>query len=135
MKRFLDTNILVYAQTEDPRAARAREEIATGGIISVQVLNEFANVMRKKLDRSWEEISAASADIEAALGPARPLTAGLHREALELAGRHSLSFYDALIIASAANSDCGILLTEDMQSGVKISGVQILNPFKSQERP
>lgn len=131
MKRFFDTNILVYAQTEDPRAVRAREEITAGGVISVQVLNEFANVMRKKLGRTWDEISAAAADIEAAFGPALPLTAKLHREALDIAGRHSLSFFDALIIASAADAGCGILLTEDMQSGAKIAGVQILNPFKS----
>ena len=131
MKRFFDTNVLVYAQTEDPRAAKAREEIAQGGIVSVQVLNEFANVMRRKFNRSWEEITVAAADIETALGPALPLTPGPHREALELARRHSLSFFDALIIASAADAGCDILLTEDMQSGAKIAGVQILNPFKN----
>lgn len=131
MKRFFDTNVLVYAQTEDPRAAKAREEIAQGGIVSVQVLNEFANVMRRKFNRSWEEITVAAADIETALGPALPLTPGLHRGALELARRHSLSFFDALIIASAADAGCDLLLTEDMQSGAKIAGVQILNPFKN----
>jgi predicted nucleic acid-binding protein len=131
VKRFFDTNILVYAQTEDVRAAKARELIAAGGVISVQILNEFANVLRKKLNRSWDDISAASADIEAALGPARPLTIGLHRQALGIAGNRSLSFFDALIIASAAEAGCDTLLTEDMQTGAKISGVQLVNPFKT----
>jgi predicted nucleic acid-binding protein len=131
VKRFFDTNILVYAQTEDVRAAKARELIAAGGVISVQILNEFANVLRKKLNRSWDDISAASADIEAALGPARPLTIDLHRQALGIAGNRSLSFFDALIIASAAEAGCDTLLTEDMQTGAKISGVQLVNPFKT----
>jgi predicted nucleic acid-binding protein len=131
VKPFFDTNILVYAQTEDARGEKARELMAAGGAVSVQVLNEFANVLRKKLNRSWDDISAASADIEAALGPARPLTIDLHRQALGIAGNHSLSFFDALIIASAAEAGCDTLLTEDMQTGVKISGVQLVNPFKA----
>jgi predicted nucleic acid-binding protein len=131
VKRFFDTNILVYAQTEDLRAAKARDEIAAGGVISVQVLNEFANVLRKKLNRSWDDISAAAADIEAALGPARQLTFEHHRQARDIAGRHSLSFFDALIIASAAEAGCEILLTEEMQTGANIMGVQLLNPFKT----
>jgi predicted nucleic acid-binding protein len=129
VKRFFDTNILIYAQSQDKRAARARAEIAAGGMISVQVLNEFANVLRKKLGRSWDEVSAAAADIEATLGPARPLTIDLHRQALAIAGSHSLSFFDALIIASAAEAGCKVLLTEDMQTDATIAGVQLVNPF------
>jgi predicted nucleic acid-binding protein len=131
VRPFFDTNILVYAQTEDARAAKARELIAAGGVISVQILNEFANVLRKKLNRSWEDVSAASADIEFAFGPVRPLTVELHRQALDIARGRSLSLFDALIIASAAEAGCDTLLTEDMQAGVKISGVQLVNPFKT----
>jgi predicted nucleic acid-binding protein len=128
--RFLDTNILVYAQTEDRRGEKARELLIEGGVISVQVLNEFVNVLRKKLNLSWQDISSAVNDVEAALGPARPLTISLHHAALDIAGRHSLSFFDALIIASAAEAGCDVLLTEDMQSGAEIAGVQLVNPFK-----
>jgi predicted nucleic acid-binding protein len=131
VKRFLDTNILVYAQTEDQRAEKARELIAQGGVISVQVLNEFVNVLRKKLNQSWQDIAAAVNDVEAVLGPARPLTTNLHHAALAIAGRHSLSFFDALVIASAADAGCKMLLTEDMQSGASLAGVQLVNPFES----
>jgi predicted nucleic acid-binding protein len=131
VKRFLDTNILVYAQTEDQRAEKARELIAQGGVISVQVLNEFVNVLRKKLNQSWQDIAAAVNDVEAVLGPARPLTTNLQHAALAIAGRHSLSFFDALVIASAADAGCKMLLTEDMQSGASIAGVQLVNPFES----
>ncbi|MCI0735748.1 MAG: PIN domain-containing protein, partial [Beijerinckiaceae bacterium] len=74
MKPFLDTNILVYAQQDDPRGDRARALVLAGGTISVQVLNEFANVLRKKLGRGWMEIAEALDDVRAALDPAWPLT-------------------------------------------------------------
>jgi len=56
---FYDTNIFVYAFTEGPKQAAARLALAEGGVISVQVLNEFANVMRRKHQRAWAEIEAA----------------------------------------------------------------------------
>ena len=52
---FLDSNILVYAFTTDPRAAAAQVLLERGGIVSVQGLNEFTNVARRKLDMTWEK--------------------------------------------------------------------------------
>ena len=60
VKPFLDTNILVYAfSSNDPRTQKAISLLADGGIVSIQVLNEFVNVSRRKLFRDWEEIEAA----------------------------------------------------------------------------
>ena len=81
--RFFDTNILIYAfAAGDPRSGRAEALIADGGVIGVQVLNEFTNVTRRKLSWQWEQIEAAFAVIEVLLGPARPLTTAVHARAV-----------------------------------------------------
>jgi len=67
VKRFFDTNVLVYAFVDGPRRMRAREALADGGIISAQVLNEFTNVSRRKHGRDWPEIEAWAAGIAADL--------------------------------------------------------------------
>ena len=56
-KAFLDTNIIIYAfSSNDPRRDKAEALLHAGGIISVQVLNEFVNVSRRKIHRDWDEI-------------------------------------------------------------------------------
>lgn len=135
MRAFLDTNILVYAQHDDRRSARARQALAAGGVISVQVLNEFANVLRRKLSRSWDEIAEAVDDVAALLDPPRPLTAETHMAALVIARQYQLSFYDALIVAAAVEANCALLLTEDLQHGQTIEGLTIQNPFLARDEP
>lgn len=132
MKPFLDTNILVYAVSNDPRRESAVKLIADGGVISVQVLNEFSNVLHKKLRRPWPEIETAVSDMRVAIGPAIPLTEALHAAALPLARDENLSFYDALIVAAALEARCPILFSEDMQHGRRFGGVSIVNPFAGQ---
>jgi len=57
-KGFLDTNVLIYALAkDDPRRSCAEELLAAGGVISVQVLNEFVSVARRKLQMSWEQVT------------------------------------------------------------------------------
>jgi predicted nucleic acid-binding protein len=126
---FLDTNILVYAQQDGPKAEIARRIVAEGGVVSVQVLNEFAQVARRKLGRSWAEIADAVADVVAATAPPLPLTLDLHDEARRIAETDGLSFYDALIVAAALNAGCGTLLTEDMQAGRRFGPLAIVDPF------
>ncbi len=59
-KAFIDTNILIYAfALDDPRSEKAEALLSAGGTISVQVLNEFVNVSRRKLRRDWNEIEEA----------------------------------------------------------------------------
>ncbi|HLY54726.1 MAG TPA: PIN domain-containing protein [Stellaceae bacterium] len=131
MSRFFDTNILIYAQQDDPRARIAQELIAEGGTISVQVLNEFTNVLKKKLGRSWDEVEEALDDVESILSPVRPLTAVTHAFAVTIARGHRLGFYDALIVAAAVEAGCDELLTEDLQHGSVIAGITIHNPFRA----
>jgi predicted nucleic acid-binding protein len=126
---FFDTNILVYAQQTDGKGDRARSLFAGGGKLSVQVLNEFTAVSRGKQARDWREIAEAISDVLTVLDPPLALTLDLHAAARALAEDHRLSFYDALIVASAIEAGCDILYTEDMQHGRAIGGLAIVNPF------
>jgi predicted nucleic acid-binding protein len=129
-KPFLDTNILVYAfASNDPRSGRAEALLAAGGVISVQVLNEFVNVSRRKLRREWAEIEDALGVLRTILDPPIPLTIKLHEAAVWLARDHGFPFYDSLIITAAIGAGCGILYSEDMQHGQTVDGVTIRNPF------
>jgi predicted nucleic acid-binding protein len=127
--RFLDTNILVYAHQAHPKGAQAQAVLVEGGLISVQVLNEFTNVLRKKLRRSWTDIEAALVDVACILPAPRPLTAETHAYAVGISRDLGYSFYDSLILASAIESGCDTVLTEDMQDGHVIGPVTIRNPF------
>jgi predicted nucleic acid-binding protein len=126
---FFDTNILVYAQQADGKADRARALFAVGGKLSVQVLNEFTAVARRKQRKDWREIAEAISDVLAVVDPPLALTLDQHTFARALAEEHQLSFYDALIVASAIEAGCDILYSEDMQHGRTIGGLSIINPF------
>jgi predicted nucleic acid-binding protein len=126
---FFDTNILVYAQQTGGKADRARALFAGGGKLSVQVLNEFTAVSRRKQGVSWLEITEAVSDVLTMVDPPLALTLDLHAAARALAEDHRLSFYDALIVAAAIEAGCDTLYTEDMQHGRSIGGLAIINPF------
>lgn len=127
---FFDTNVLLYLLSAQPaKADRAEELIASGGVVSVQVLNEFAAVATRKLQMSWPEIRDFLAPIRA-ICKVDPLTAETHDRALDLAERYGFSFYDAAIVAAALLADCTILYSEDMQHGQLIDRqLKIQNPF------
>ena len=107
----------------------ARQVFLAGGVISVQALNEFAAVLRRKFRLEWEVIADALADVRTALGPVRPIDVEIHLHAVALARSHGFSFYDALIVASALDAGCDTLLTEDLQAGRRVDGLSIVNPF------
>jgi len=129
---FLDSNILVYAFTTDPRAAPARALLARGCATSVQGLNEFANVARRKLGMSWAELRDALASIRALCETIVPVDLAVHEEGLRVAARHRYAFYDGLMIAAALKSGCDILWSEDLQHGAVIDGrLRVANPFRA----
>ncbi len=129
-KPFLDTNILVYAfASNDPRSEQAEALLAAGGMISVQVLNEFVNVARRKLRREWAEIEDALGVLRAILDPPIAVTVALHETAVWLARDVGFSFYDSLIIAAAIRAGCPVLYSEDLQDGQIVHGVRFRNPF------
>ncbi len=129
MRFFFDTNILVYANTVDKRREKAADLLSNGGFISAQVLNECANVFRKKQGKNWQEIEEAIADILAVVIDIIPLDLVLNQAALKVAQDVNVSFYDALIIAAAQAANCSRLYSEDMQHGHKIGNLTIINPF------
>ncbi len=129
MSAFLDTNLLIYAQSADPKGEIARQAILSGGTISVQVVNEFSAVLRRKFRLEWHEIADAVEDVRAALDPVRPVGIDTWEAAVALARRHRFEFHDSLILASALEAGCDTLLTEDMQAGRRIEGLTIVNLF------
>ena len=130
MKRFFDTNILVYAFLDTDRRDVALDLLAEGGVISVQVLNEFTNVARKKWRRDWAEIAAALQVIRLHFNPIVPVTRDTHQSALDLASRDGLSFYDALIVAAAIDAGCDLLFSEDLLHDRKFGKLVVKNPFR-----
>jgi predicted nucleic acid-binding protein len=127
---FFDTNVLIYAyRKDDPRASVAEELLASGGVIGAQQLNEFVSVAQRKLRRSWQEILTALEDLRLLCPDPQPLTVTTHESALRIAERYGYGIYDALVIAAALEASCNTLYSEDMQSGQKIQGLTIRNPF------
>jgi len=129
VKAFFDTNVLVYAATNDAKKLRADDCLRRGGTISVQVLNEFVHVAHRKLRHDWPLIELALGLFRSSLDNVVPITLGTHTYAVSLARDHGLSFYDALIVAAAIEAGCDTLFTEDMQHGRKFGGLTIVNPF------
>jgi predicted nucleic acid-binding protein len=128
---FFDTTILVYAIAQnDPRCGVAEELLADGGILSVQVLNEFVAVGRRKLGMTWVDLREALAEIRFLCGSPQPLTADTHDIGLRIAERYGFRIYHALIVASALDAGCATLYSEDMQDGQRIDTVTIQNPFR-----
>jgi predicted nucleic acid-binding protein len=129
---FFDTNVFVYAVVQDdPRSQQAEDLIAEGGTVSVQVLYEFAEVVRRKAKMPWDEIRFAIENIKALCPDPLPITLDTHAEALAIAERYGYRIYDALIVASALQARCTILYSEDMQDGQVIEGpLTIRNPFQ-----
>jgi predicted nucleic acid-binding protein len=126
---FLDTNVLLYVVSGDSaKAGRAEELIASGGVISVQVLNEFASVALRKFAMGLPEIREVLSTVRA-ICSVEQLSEKTHDLALELTERFQLSFYDSLIVATAILANCSILYSEDMQDAQTIESVTIQNPF------
>jgi len=131
-KNFFDTNILVYAVAKnDPRASKAEELLALGGVISVQSLKEFVSVARRKLGMSWKT-TGKLLDVICVLCPDPvPISLNTHKMALRIADKYGYSIYDALIVAAALEAGCGTLHSEDLQDGQVINQqLTIRNPFQ-----
>jgi len=128
---FLDTNVILCAASSDKsKAARAGVLIEAGGLISVQVLNEIANVARRKMALAWPEVHLLLSTVRGLLEVA-PLTIETHRQGLALSERYELSVYDAMIAAAALEGGCKTLWSEDMQDGMVVNDrLTVRNPFR-----
>ncbi len=127
---FFDTNVLIYLVSGDAtKADKAETILGEGGTISVQVLNEIANVARRKMHMTWDETHALLGLIRGLL-PVVPLTVETHETGLALAERYGLAVYDAMIAAAALLAGCETLWSEDMQDGLVIDGrLRVVDPF------
>jgi predicted nucleic acid-binding protein len=132
---FFDTNVLAYLASQDSaKADRAEAMLHDGGAISVQVLNEIANVARRKMRMSWQETRRFLESLRGLL-VVHPVTVETHELGLVLAERYNLAIYDAFIAASALLAECDRLWSEDMQDGLAIERkLRIVNPFRNQRR-
>ncbi len=128
---FFDTNVLLYiAAAEAAKADRAEAIIGDGGVISVQVLNEVADVARRKMRMTWPDTHAFLSTLRSLL-TVQPMTVETHETGLAFAERYNLSTHDAMIAASALHADCDTLWTEDMQHNMLLGDrLRIVNPFR-----
>lgn len=128
---FFDTNILLYTASPDAaKAERARSLIQLRGTISVQVLNEVANIARRKLRLDWNETARLLRPFHLAFEIV-DLTVAMHGEGLRLAQRYQLAIHDAMIVAAALVSGCDTLWSEDMHDGLVVDErLTIRNPFR-----
>lgn len=131
-----DTNVLVYATASigDAKAIRARDLIAramrTGSsVLLLQTLAEFASVAIRKARIPVEDIRK-TIDAWRAVLLVQAADDGDLAAALETVRAHQLSFWDAMLSASAQRAGVRYLLTEDMQDGFVLHGVTFVNPFK-----
>ena len=122
---FFDTNVLLYLLSKDAAKADLAEALlATGGVVSVQVLNEFASVATRKLAMTIPEIREILSTIRAVC-IVRSLDIETHDLGLEMAERYGFSIYDGLIVAAAVSAGCAILYSEDLQQGQVIDQLTI----------
>jgi predicted nucleic acid-binding protein len=138
VRSFFDTNILLYADDESAPAKqrRSRDLVAEHrrsgtGVVSLQVLQEyFVNVTRKlHVD---PRIARRKVELLAEFDVAAPEVSDI-LAAIDLHRLHDFSFWDALVLRSAQQAGCSVLLSEDFQHGRTIDGVQVVNPFRPEK--
>lgn len=128
----LDTNVAIYAFDDaSPKAPTARSVLANVEFISVQLLNEFANVVARKQQRSWADVSWGVARLREAVPHVRAIGVLDNWEALRIADRYHLSFYDSLMLAVALAGGARTIYSEDLQHELVIDGtLRIVDPFR-----
>ena len=128
--RFVDSNVVLYMVLDDRRkAALSRDMLNSGCVISVQVLNEVTNVLRRKLRMPWPDVRDFLSLIRD-LTQIVPVTAQTHEAGINIAERFGFSIYDSMIVAAAMQSGCDTLFSEDLQHGQVIDElVTVRNPF------
>ena len=133
--RFLDTNILVYAVTDDdPRKREIAIDLIThalevnhDGCISTQVLQEFCNTMYKKTKRTRQEIDALLDGFRDLLKA--DVTIDLVRHAMDVKEEYGIQFYDAMIVSTAEKLGCTEIVSEDLNPDQTYRGMAVVNPF------
>jgi predicted nucleic acid-binding protein len=137
-KYFVDTNILIYAHNADAGAKHERarslvEELwrTRSGVLSTQVLQELAVNLRRKMGQSLGAKATRDIITDYLSWHVFVNTSDSILEALEVAERYQISFWDALVIQAARASGAGVLYSEDLSDGQLYGSVQVINPLRS----
>ncbi|MBW2020549.1 MAG: PIN domain-containing protein [Deltaproteobacteria bacterium] len=139
-KVFLDTNIFIYSIDASPDQANKRnlarqivkEQIRNeSGVISIQVLQEFYQVSTRKIHVPLSTEEALEYLHYMAILETVPADFDMVVAAIRLHQKHSLSFWDALILQAAKTADCSQVLSEDLQDGFRLDNLTVKNPFVS----
>jgi predicted nucleic acid-binding protein len=126
---FFDTNVLLYLLSDDARkAGRAEEILSSGGVVSVQVLNEFAAAALGKRMLDFAELREMLAKIREVC-TVKAVDVETHELGLAVCERYHFSVYDSMIIAVALRARCSTLYSEDFQHRQAIERLTIRNPF------
>ena len=140
MRLALDTNILVYAEGVNGEARQAAALRVVSRLprattfIPVQVLGELFRVLAGKSPFSPRICQARIADWQASF-PLIETSPAVLSSAIDLAVQHKLHIWDAVILAAAAEAQCRLLLSEDLQDGFTWGGVTVVNPFAGKRNP
>jgi predicted nucleic acid-binding protein len=136
VRSFIDTNVLLYSDDESApvKQHRSRDLVAEhrrsrSGVVSLQVLQEYFVTVTRKLHVD-PHIARRKVEILAEFDVATPDVSDI-LAAIDLHRLHGLSFWDALVVRSAKQSGCSVLLTEDFQDSREIDGIQVVNPFRA----
>ncbi len=134
---FFDSNVVVYANDGRDAAKQKRALALIGdalrsgsGVVSTQVLQEYANVALGKLGQRQDVVLRQLALLERL--QVVPQTPPLVRRAVELHGLYGITFWDAAIVAAAESRGCDRILSEDLNAGQFYGGVVVVNPFAKQ---
>jgi predicted nucleic acid-binding protein len=131
VRAFADTNVIVYAQSDDgTKTATAIKLLEAGPVISVQVVNETVAILTRKYGFSLTDAHQVATSLLLACEVVA-VEADTIREAIRLTTRYKLSHWDSLIVSAALLAGCDTLYSEDMQDGQVIEErLTVVNPFK-----
>lgn len=127
----LDSNVAVYALMDEAKSGQALSALRSADFVSVQVLNELASVARRKLRLQWAEVALLVDKTRDAVATVLPILDEHNADALRIAARYQLSFYDALMLAVALSGGARTFYSEDMQHDLMIDGtLRVVDPFR-----
>ena len=135
-RTFIDTNVILYSKdARDERKQSIADELVYRGIregtlvVSAQVLNEFYVTATQKLTPGMDREDARTVCRSLATVSCEPVTNETIAAAWDVQDRFALSWWDSLIVASAISARCTRLMTEDLQDGLQVDGLRVVNPF------
>jgi predicted nucleic acid-binding protein len=133
---FIDSNVLIYLASGVSEKAQVAEEILATprSVISPQVVNECASILRRKFAHDWAAITAFI-DHVIRVTSMTPMTLDTSKRGFALAARYGFSVWDSMVVAAALEAEADVLWTEDLHDGLVVEGrLRLINPFARLQR-